>query len=269
VPFDRLFYWEPWLWLPERLRATISAFVYFVLAVSWLMATLVTVGFACTYLLNPTIVTSIGQALGSFMPGWRTLWWAAIYCLGVFAFVATCVLQFDGVLRRTARSAPGALQLAQRALEKWQRAIWDWFKPNLETPWRKASMAALWLLVSTIFLITEFTTLQIAQEPDRFAQSESGLLVLQTFFGHATIAFPGLPYALGAVGFDPLLWLKDPSMTSFVVLGFRIMMLIVVFRAFWKLLGYTSPRILYRDTRKLEFEVAPQRRRRALRIAAE
>ena len=105
-----------------------------------------------------------------------------------------------------------------------------------------------------------------AQEPEKFAHSDKGLLVMQTFFGHATIAFPGLPYALGALGFDPLLWLKDPSLTSPIVLGFRIMMLIVVFRAFWKLLGYTSPRILHRDNRRLEFEVAgPNRKRRAPR----
>jgi hypothetical protein len=69
-----------------------------------------------------------------------------------------------------------------------------------------------------------------------------------------------VPYLLGAIGFDPLQWLRDPDMKSAMVLGFRVMMLIVVFRAFWKLLGYASPRILNRDSRRLEHEITKRRR---------
>jgi hypothetical protein len=258
LPVPRGIFWrEPWLLVPDRLRATIGAFTYFMIAVSWLLAVLASVAFPLSYVLNPTIVSSIAEAVTSLVPiGWRGLWWIALYCIGVFAFIATYVFQFEGVLRRAARTAPSVLQLAYKGLDRWQRAIWDWFRPNLETPLRKASTSALWLLASTIFLILVFTTLQIAQEPERFASPEKGLLIIQTFFGHATIAFPGLPYLLGALGFDPIVWLQDPAMTSPIVLGFRIMMLIVVFRAFWKLLGFTSPRILYRDNRRLEFEVS-------------
>lgn len=252
-----LFRWEPWLYLPERFRATLSAMFYFAIAVSWLLAVLVTMAFPLTYLLHPSIVDGATTSLGPYFPiGWPGLWWSALWSVGVFAFIALFVFQFDGVLRRAMRTAPSVLQAAYKALDKLHRAAWDWFRPNLETPWKKASMAALWLCVSTVFLIAEFTTLQIAQQPAKFARSETGLDVMQTFAGHATIAFPGLPYLLGALGFDPLLWLKDPAMTSLIVLGFRVMMLIVVFRAFWKLLGYTSPRILYRESRRLEFEIA-------------
>jgi hypothetical protein len=135
-----------------------------------------------------------------------------------------------------------------------QKYIWRWFRPRLETLGGKIITSALWLVTSATFLIFTFTTLQIAQEPAKFAADVKGQQVLQTFFGHATIAFPGLPYLLGAIGLDPLPWLQDPAMTSKIVLFFRFMMLIIVFRAFWKLLGYTSPRVLYRDSRRLEFE---------------
>jgi hypothetical protein len=56
--------------------------------------------------------------------------------------------------------------------------------------------------------------------------------------------------------------------TSGIVLWFRGMMLVIVYRAFWKLLGYTSPRILYRDSRRLEFELSKQRRRLKARLQA-
>jgi hypothetical protein len=110
--------------------------------------------------------------------------------------------------------------------------------------------------------------LQIAQEPLKFATDLDGQHVLLTFAGHATIAFPGIPYLLGAVGADPLKWLSDPLITSGIVLWFRGMMLIVVYRAFWKLLGYTSPRILYRDSRRLEYEFFKSKRSLRARLAA-
>jgi hypothetical protein len=258
LPVPRGLYWyEPWLWLPERLRASIAALAYFALTVSWLLATLLAVSFPLTYLLHPAVVEGVGRSVGQLVPiGLAGLWWSALYSLGIFAFIAAAIFQFDGVLRRATRAAPSVLQASYRMLSRFQRWVWDRFKPNLETPWKKTSTAVLWLLASTLLLIAEFTTLQIAQEPDRFANAASAFTVMQTFAGHATIAFPGLPYVLGALGVDPLRWLKDPSMTSLIVLGFRIMMLIVVFRAFWKLLGYTSPRVLYRDNRRLEVEIA-------------
>jgi hypothetical protein len=263
LPVPRGLYWyEPWLWLPERLRASVAALTYFALTVSWLLATLLATTFPLTYLLHPSVVEAVGTSIGRLVPiGLTGLWWSALYSLGVFGFIAAAVFQFDGVLRRATRAAPSVLQASYRTLSRLQRWIWDRFRPNLETPWKKTSTAVLWLVASTLFLIAEFTTLQIAQAPDRFGDSASAFTVLQTFAGHATIAFPGLPYVLGALGFDPLQWLKDPAMTSFIVLGFRVMMLIVVFRAFWKLLGYTSPRILYRDNRRLEFELAGKARR--------
>lgn len=256
-----LYAWAPWLYLPERFRAAAGAFAYFAVATSWLAATLVTVLYALTFLLHPALV---GAGIGTSGPwvlfGWNWLWFCAVYSIGVFAFVTAFVFQFEGGLRRASLTAPSILQSAYKALERLQRNVWDWFKPNLETPWRRVSTAAFWLLLSTLFLIAAFTTLQVSQAPASFADSSRGLGVMQTFAGHATIAFPGLPYLLGAVGFDPLLWLKDPGMTSPVVLAFRVMMLIVVRRAFTKLLGYTSPRILYRDNRRLEFEVARRAR---------
>jgi predicted lysophospholipase L1 biosynthesis ABC-type transport system permease subunit len=145
-------------------------------------------------------------------------------------------------------------------LDRLQKLVWDWFKPKLESPAKKGGTAALWLLVTSIFLILSFTTLQVASDPAGYADDVAGQRVLRTFMGHATIAFPGVPYLLGALNLDPLEWLKDPDMRSATVLGFRVMMLIVVFRAFWKLLGYTSPRILSRDNRRLEHEIAKLRK---------
>jgi hypothetical protein len=262
LPTPRGIYrWEPWLHLPERFRAAMAAFGYFALATSWLAATAITVLYALTFLLHPALFGSATVPAAPWVPfGWNGLWWSASWSIVLFGLVTAFVFQFDGVLRRTERTAPGVLQSAYAALDRVQRAAWDWFKPNLETPWRRVSTAAFWLLLSTLFLIAAFTTLQVSQEPFRFSGSAGGLGVMQTFAGHATIAFPGLPYLLGALGFDPLLWLKDPSMTSTIVLCFRVMMLIVVRRAFTKLLGYTSPRILYRDNRRLEFEVARKSR---------
>ena len=125
---------------------------------------------------------------------------------------------------------------------------------------RKGATAALWLVASSFLLVCAFTTLQIALEPSKFSTDLDGQRVLSTFAGHATIAFPGVPYLLGALGADPLKWLSDPLITSGIVLCFRGMMLIVVYRAFSKLLGYTSPRVLYRDSRRLEYEFSKSKR---------
>ena len=257
-----LYRWEPWLLIPERIRSAIGALAYFLIAVSWLLAVLVAMGFPLTYLVHPAIVEGMSSAFAPILSaGWGRLWWFAVYAIAVFGLASAFVFQFDGVLTRASRTAPGLLQAAYKGLEKVQRYIWQWFRPKLETLTGKAVTSGLWLVASAAFLIFAFTTLQIAQEPEKFATDAKGQLVLQTFFGHATIAFPGLPYLLGAIGLDPLPWLRDPAMTSKIVLCFRFMMLIVVFRAFWKLLGYTSARVLYRDSRRLEFEIARGNRR--------
>jgi hypothetical protein len=117
--------------------------------------------------------------------------------------------------------------------------------------------------------LLSFTTLQVASDPQVYAGDVAGQRVLRTFFGHATIAFPGVPYVLGAFDLDPLEWLKEPNMKSAMVFGFRAMMLLVVYRAFWKLLGYASPRILARDSRRLEHEIAKLRRSRRGRAATD
>jgi hypothetical protein len=252
-----LYRWEPWLLLPERVRSGIGALTYLAVAVSWLIAVLVASGFPLTYLIHPAIVAGMKSVVMPLLSaGWERLWWCSVYAIVVFGVISTFVFQFDGMLNRAARTAPGILQAAYKGLDKIQKYVWRWFRPRLETLGGKILTAALWLIASAAFLIFAFTTLQIAQEPARFATDVKGHQVLQTFFGHATIAFPGLPYLLGAIGLDPLPWLQDPAMTSKIVLFFRFMMLIIVFRAFWKLLGYTSPRVLYRDSRRLEFEFA-------------
>jgi hypothetical protein len=254
---SHLYRWEPWLLIPERMRSAIGALAYFVIAVSWLLSVLVALGFPLTYLIHPAVVAGAKSAFAPILSaGWGRLWWSAAYAIVVFGVASAFVFQFDGVLSRASRTAPNVLQAAYKALEKVQRFVWQWFRPRLETLVGKGLTSGLWLVTSAAFLIFAFTTLQIAQEPDKFASDLKGQQVLQTFFGHATIAFPGLPYLLGAVGLDPLPWLRDPAMTSKIVLCFRFLMLIIVFRAFWKLLGYTSPRVLYRDSRRLEFEIS-------------
>lgn len=257
----RLFYREPWLLIPARVRAAIGALVYFTAATSWLVAASVALGFSLTFVFHPLLVDQVKNVLAWFVPfGWGALWLCAAYAISVFGLVVAFVFQFDGVLKRAARTAPGPLRGAYVAFEKLQRTVWDWFRPRLQSPLRKTGTAALWLVVSSIFLILSFTALQVAAEPLRYAGDEAGQRVLRTFFGHATIAFPGVPYVLGAFNLDPLEWLKDPNMRSAMVLGFRVMMLLVVYRAFWKLLGYASPRILARDSRRLEHELSKLRR---------
>jgi hypothetical protein len=252
---SHLYRWEPWLLVPERIRSAIGALAYLAVAMSWLIAVLVASGFPLTYLIHPAIVARMEGVMAPLLSaGWDRLWWCSVYAIVVFGVISVFVFQFDGALNRAARTAPGILQAAYKGLNKLQQYIWKWFRPRLETLVGKGLTSALWLVASAAFLILTFTTLQIAQEPARFAADIEGQKVLQTFFGHATIAFPGLPYLLGALGLDPLPWLQDPAMTSKIVLFFRFMMLIIVFRAFWKLLGYTSPRVLYRDSRRLEFE---------------
>ncbi len=259
----RLFWSEPWLLLPERFRSAVGAMAYFALAVTWLIALSVSLGFAFSYLLHPTVVEKISGWIASVAPGgWNALWLSATYFIVVFGVISTFVVQYDGGLKRAARTAPGVLRAAYNALETLQRSIWDRFRPRLDTPLRKGATAALWLVTSSVLLVCAFTTLQIAQEPLKFASDRDGQQVLMTFFGHATIAFPGIPYLLGAIGADPLKWLSDPLITSGIVLWFRGMMLIVVYRAFWKLLGYTSPRVLYRDSRRLEYEFSKTGRAR-------
>jgi hypothetical protein len=270
LPVPRQLFWsEPWLLMPERMRSAIGAMAYFVLAVTWLIALLVSVGFASSYLLHPALVQGFRDALaGSGSGAWTALSLSATYFIAMFALVSVFVLQVDGGLSRAARAAPGALRVAYRALERFQRYVWDRFRPRLETPFRKGATAALWLVVSSVLLVCSFTTLQVAQVPHKFSGDIAGQHVLMTFTGHATIAFPGIPYLLGAIGLDPLKWLSDPLITSGIVLWFRGMMLVIVYRAFWKLLGYTSPRILYRDSRRLEFELSKQRRRLKARLQA-
>jgi hypothetical protein len=228
---------------------------------SWLIAVMASLGLALTFIFHPLLVVQVKSFFAWLLPlGWRSLWLCASYSIAAFGLVVAFVFQFDDVLKRAARTAPGLLRAAYVGLERVQRYVWDWFKPKLQSPLQKAGTAAVWLLASSIFLILSFTTLQVAYDPANYAGDEAGQRVLRTFIGHATIAFPGMPYLLGAVGFDPLDWLKDPDMKSAMVLGFRIMMLIVVFRAFWKLLGYASPRVLSRDNRRLEHELAKLRR---------
>jgi hypothetical protein len=249
---------EPWLRLPERTRASLGVFAHSAFAVSWLLAALVSVGFSLTLLLHPALTKT---AAGPLFPiGWGTLWWSSFYAIGVFGILSACVFQFDGVLTHVAHVAPGMLQALTRFVTRVHDKIWGWFRPKLETPLRKAATAALWLAVSASFLVLAFTALQVSQDPQRFDDALKGLVVMQTFFGHATIAVPGAPYLLGAVGLDPLPWLRDPHITTGIVFWFRVMMLIVVFRAFWKLLSYTPPRILWRDTRRLEQHLLKQHR---------
>jgi hypothetical protein len=256
-----LFLSEPWLLIPARMRAAISALIYFALMASWLVAVAVSLGFALTFLFHPLLVVQIKSFFAWLLPlGWRALWLCAAYSIVAFGLAAAFVFQFDGVLKRAARTAPGLLRGAYVGMEQLQRYVWDRFRPRLQSPLQKTGTAALWLLISSIFLILSFTTLQVAYDPGAYGGDEAGQRVLKTFFGHATIAFPGVPYLLGAIGFDPLEWLRDPDMKSAMVLGFRVMMLIVVFRAFWKLLGYASPRVLSRDNRRLEHEIAKLRR---------
>jgi hypothetical protein len=259
----RLFRWEPWLLIPERVRAATGALAYFALAVSWMAAVAASMGFAVTFVFHPSLVAPLKAFFAWLIPlGWQSLWLCAAYAILVFGLFAVFVIQFDGVLKRAARTAPSLLRGAYVGLEKFQRVVWDWFRPKLQSPVQKGAMAGLWLLLSSVFLILAFTTLQVAYDPAAYSGDESGQRVLRTFIGHATIAFPGMPYLLGAINLDPLLWLKDPDMRSAMVFGFRIMMLIVVFRAFWKMLGYASPRVLSRDNRRLEHEIAKLRRPR-------
>jgi hypothetical protein len=263
LPTPRGLFWsEPWLLLPERFRSAVGALAYFALAVTWLIALVVCVGFALSYLLHPAVVGSIKGWVPSFLPGWSALELSAAYFIVVFGVISAFVLRFEGGLSRAAQTAPGLLRTAYKGLEKLQRYVWDRFRPRLETPLRKGATAALWLVTSSALLVCAFTTLQIAQEPLKFSRDLDGQHVLQTFAGHATIAFPGIPYLLGALGADPLKWLSDPLITSGIVLWFRGMMLIVVYRALWKLLGYTSPRVLYRDSRRLEYEFSKPKRDR-------
>jgi hypothetical protein len=265
----RLFLWEPWLMIPARMRAAIGALTYFALATSWLVAVLASLGFALTFLFHPLLVVQ-GQKLLCLV--------AAARMGSPFPLRGLCHrrVRIGRSLCVPVRRCPQAsvedrARIAARCLrglERLQRYVWDWFKPRLQSPLKKTGTAALWLLVSSVFLILSFTALQVAVDPAGYAGDEAGQRVLKTFFGHATIAFPGVPYLLGAIGFDPLEWLRDPDMKSAMVLGFRVMMLIVVFRAFWKLLGYASPRILNRDSRRLEHELAKLRKPARTRSAA-
>ena len=257
----RLFWSEPWLLLPERFRSAAGAMIYFALAVTWLIALSTCLGFAASYLLHPTVVGGLKGWLASVLPGgWKALQLCATYFIAVFALISVFVVRFDGGLRRAAQTAPGLVRTAYKSLEKLQQSVWERFRPRLDTPLRKGATAALWLVASSFLLVCAFTTLQIALEPSKFSTDLDGQRVLSTFAGHATITFPGIPYLLGALGADPLKWLSDPLITSGIVLCFRGMMLIVVYRAFWKLLGYTSPRVLYRDSRRLEYEFSKSKR---------
>ena len=274
----RLFFWEPWLLIPARMRPP---------SVRWptsrwrslgMAAVAVSVGFALTFIFHPSLVAPLKAFFAWLIPlGWQSLWLCASYTIWVFGLDRHLHgSSSTGCSSARARTAPSLLRGAYIGLEKLQRIAWDWFRPKLQSPLQKGGTAALWLVASSIFLIFAFTTLQVAYDPARYAGDEAGQRVLKTFIGHATIAFPGAPYLLGAINLDPLEWLKDPDMKSAMVLGFRIMMLIVVFRAFWKMLGYASPRVLSRDNRRLEREIAklrPGRRqsgpRSAKQLAAE
>jgi hypothetical protein len=122
----RLFYHEPWLLIPARMRAAIGALAYFVLATSWLIAVVVSGAFALTFLFHPLLVAQVQSFFAWLLPlGWGALRVCAAYSIVAFGVVAAFVFQLDGVLKRAARTAPGLLRGAYVALEKLQRYAWD------------------------------------------------------------------------------------------------------------------------------------------------
>lgn len=256
LPVPSGLYWsEPLLLINPRIRAAILGLLYFAVLIAWLVAGAIVLAYPFKYILNPALIDMfakvfpIGVELTSGI-----IKWCAVYFVGVFSIFSIFIFQFDGVLTQAKKVAPGLLRIIYSSLDDWQRWMWDQFKMNLDTPIRKARTSLLWLLVSTILLVLSFTTLQVNDDPGRLRVE--GVEVLGTFVGYSTLAIPGLPYLLGFIGIDTLKLIKEPLVTQSIVVVFRGLMFVVVVRSLWKLLGHTTPRILYESSRRLHHEMA-------------